>query len=157
MPTGSKGGKRPADERCGRKLKLPKAVASIYKAVEELDAQYGEKYGRKFTPDGHLVGSIGEVIAAEALGLALHRNSHPGHDACDANGHDVQIKMTAGKSIAMYDTCDRLVVLRVLSPEEAEIVYDGPGAPAWEKARKEGRNGQRVVSLAKLRAIAHAE
>lgn len=27
----------------------------------------------------------------------------------------------------MYATCDRLVVLRVLSPEEAENVYDGPG------------------------------
>jgi hypothetical protein len=38
--------------------------------------------------------------------------SRPGHDAYDANG-DVQIKMTAGTSVAMYATCDRLVVLRV--------------------------------------------
>jgi hypothetical protein len=79
--------------------------------------------------------------------------SQSGQDAYDANG-DVQIKMTAGKSVAMYATCDRLVVLRFVSPEEAEIVYDGPGQLAWEKAGKIGKNGQRVVSLARLRAIA---
>jgi len=91
-------------------------------------------------------------VAAEALGLTLHPMSRAGHDAYDANG-DVQIKMTAGKSVAMYSDCCRLVVLHVVSPAEAEIVYDGKGAPAWAGAGKAGKNGQRVVSLAKLRAI----
>lgn len=118
-----------------RRVRLPEPVSRIYKAAAELEALYPS---RRFTPDGHLVGSIGEVIAAEALGLQLYPMSRPGHDARDANG-DVQIKMTAGSSIAMYATCDRLVVLRALSPEEAEIVYDGPGAPAWEGAGKRGR------------------
>lgn len=99
------------------------------------------------------MGSIGEVIAAEALGLTLYPMSRSGHDAYDANG-DVQIKMTAGNSLAMYATCVRLVVPRVVSPQEAEIVYDGPGQPVWEKAGKMGKNGQRVVSLSRLRAIA---
>ena len=111
--------------------------------------------GRSFAPDGHLVGSIGEVIAAEALGLTLHSMSRAGHDAFDANG-DVQIKMTARDRVAMYDTCDRLVVLRVVSPKEAEIVYDGPGKPVWERAGKMGKNGQRVVSLYRLKQIANA-
>jgi hypothetical protein len=131
-----------------KRIALPAPVAKIYEAVAELE----KTYGRKFTPDGHLVGSIGEVIAAEALGLTLHPASYPGHDAFDENG-DVQIKMTAGKSVAMYATCTRLVVLRVISPHEAEIVYDGPGEPAWSGAGKVGKNGQRVVSLSRLRAI----
>jgi hypothetical protein len=88
------------------RVKLPKQVAEIYRAVHELEAKYE---GRKFTPDGHLVGSIGEVIAAEALGLELYPASHPGHDARDANGRDVQIKMTSGKSVSFYSTCDRLL------------------------------------------------
>ena len=134
------------------KVKLPGPVAAIYKAVAELEAAYP---GRKFTPDGHLVGSIGEVVAAEALGLKLYPSSHPGHDGFDDAG-DVQIKMTAGKSIAMYATCKRLVVLQVVSPEEAAIVYDGPGDPVWAIARKSAKNGQSVVSLAKLRALATA-
>jgi hypothetical protein len=128
---------------------LPEPVARIYSASAALEALYP---GRKFTPDGHLVGSIGEVIAAEALGLTLYPMSRPGHDAYDGNG-DVQIKMTAGNRIAMYSCCERLVVLRVVSPKEAEVVYDGPGKPVWEKAGKKGKNGQRVVSLHRLRAI----
>jgi len=133
-----------------KKIKLPPPVAKIYQAVAELEALY---YPRKFTPDGHLVGSIGEVVAAKALGLKLHPMSHPGHDAYDENG-EVQIKMTAGKSVAMRSDCARLVVLHVISPVEAEIVYDGPGAPVWACAGKP-RNGQSVVSLAKLRALSN--
>ncbi len=137
----------------GRLVRLPPPVARIYEAVKELQEQYSDS-GRTFTPDGHLVGSIGEVIAAEALGLTLYRNSHPGHDAHDGKGGDVQIKMTAGKSVAMYETSVRLVVLKVVSSKEAEIVYDGPGAPVWNVAGKVGKNGQRVVSLSRLREIA---
>ncbi len=95
------------------------------------------------------------MIAAEALGLTLYPMSKPGHDAFDANG-DVQIKLTAGKSIAMYACCVRLVVLRVVSPEEAEIVYDGAGQPAWDAAGAMQKNGQGTISLSKLRAIAAA-
>ncbi len=133
-----------------RRVKLPEQVAAIYRAVSELEALYPE---RKFTPDGHLVGSIGEVIAAKALGLKLHRASFPAHDAFDVNGN-VQIKMTGGKQVALSATCDRLVVLQIISPEEAEIVYDGKGHLAWVESRKPGKNGQRVISIKRLRAIA---
>src|SRR5882672_10846525 len=110
-----------------KRVPLPEPVARIYNAIAELEALYP---GRKFTPDGHLVGSIGEVVAAAALGLTLYPMSRQGHDAYDVN-RDVQIKMTAGNSVAMYATCDRLVVLRIVSPAEAEIMYDGPGQPVW--------------------------
>lgn len=132
------------------RIRLPAPVADVYRAVEALSTAYP---GRKFTPDGHLVGSIGEVVAAEALGLTLYPGSHPGHDAFDADGRDVQIKMTGGKSVSLYATCDRLVVLRVVSPEEAEIVYDGPGAPVWAAAGAMQKNGQRPISLSRLRTV----
>ena len=119
----------------------------------ELDELY-KSFKRKFTPDGHLVGSIGEVIAAEALGLTLYPVGREGHDAHDGKGGDVQIKMTSGNSVGMYAESIRLIVLKIVSPEEAEIVYDGPGKPAWACAGKKGKHGQRVVSLAKLRALA---
>jgi hypothetical protein len=137
-----------------RRIALPGPVAAIYRAVSELESQFPP---RKFTPDGHMVGSIGEVVAAEALGLTLYPMSTAGHDACDAAGGGVQIKMTAGRSIALYADCTRLVVLRVVSPEEAEIFYDGPGAPVWAAARRPGKNGQRVISLSKLRTLSAAE
>jgi len=34
----------------------------------------------------------------------------------------------------MYADCERLIVLRIVSPEQAEIVYDGCGAPIWAAA-----------------------
>ena len=134
-----------------KRIPLPPAVARIYEAVAELEARYP---GRKFTPDGHMVGSIGEVIAAEELRLTLHPPSYPGHDAFDANG-DIQIKITGqkGNSVALRATCSRLVVLKIVSPHEAEIVYDGPGEPVWAAAGSKGSNGQKPISLSRLRKI----
>jgi hypothetical protein len=132
-----------------QRIALPCAVKKIYEAVEELSAMYP---GRPFTPDGHLVGSIGEVIAAEAFGLKLYPPSQAGHDAYDDNG-DVQIKLTGGNSISMYATCDRLLVLKIVSVEEAEIAYDGPGNIAWEHAGAMAKNGQRRISLSRLKGL----
>lgn len=136
-------------DRNAPRIRLPEPVARIYRATADLEAMYP---GRKFTPDGHMVGSIGEVIAAEALNLTLYPASQPTHDAYDDNG-DVQIKLTAGNRISMYACCDRLVVLRIVSPEEAEIVYDGPGEPAWNAAGKMAKNGQRPITLYRLRQL----
>ena len=66
--------------------------------------------------------------------------SHPVHDAYDANG-DVQIAMTIGDRAAMYGPCKRPVVLRVVSPEEAKIVFHGAGDLAWSSAAKPRRTG----------------
>ncbi len=140
----------PAPTGVGRRVALPEPVARIYEAVRSLEATYP---GRKFTPDGHLVGSIGEVVAAEALGLTLHPASYPGHDAVDPAGRQVQIKLTSGNSVSLYACCDRLVVLRIVSPVEAEVVFDGDGEPAWNLAGGMQKNGQRVISLAKLRKL----
>lgn len=40
---------------------LPKLLSDLYVIVAKLEALAP---GRKFTPDGHLVGSIGEAVAA---------------------------------------------------------------------------------------------
>jgi hypothetical protein len=137
-----------------RRVPLPPAVAKLYDVVAELEAAYP---CRKFTPDGHLVGSIGEVVAAEALGLTLYPSmSHTGHDGRDANGRDVQIKLTSRDAVSMNGDCDRLIVLRIVSPHEAEIAFDLDGHEAWTQARKPAKNGQRVITFARLRQIALA-
>jgi hypothetical protein len=135
----------------GDKFPLPRAVAKIYEAVDELKAEFP---GRPFTPDGHLVGSIGEVMARKAFGFELYPPSHKGHDAkCKMRG-DVEVKITAGKSVSFYGDCNHLIVLKIISPKEARVIYDGPGAPVLEVAGKAQKNGQRRASLAKIRALA---
>ncbi|WP_407664078.1 DUF6998 domain-containing protein [Microvirga alba] len=131
-------------------IQLPPAVRAIYAAVAELEAAYP---GRKFTPDGHLVGSIGEVIAAETFGLELFPMSERGHDARDQEGRLVQVKLTGGRSVSLYYTCERLIVLRMVSTAEAEVVYDGPGEPVWNACGPMQKNGQRPISITKLRSL----
>lgn len=46
------------------RIKLTAPVADIYRAVAALEQLYP---GRKFTPDGHLVGSMGEVIVRDLV------------------------------------------------------------------------------------------
>jgi hypothetical protein len=70
---------------------------------------------------------------------------------------DVQIKMTSGASVSLYATSTRLVVLKVINSEEAEIVYDGPGEPAWAMAGKLQKNGQRTIRLSKLKQLGEAD
>lgn len=65
-------------------------IKTIYELVAKLEKQYP---GRHFTPDGHMLGSIGEVYAAERYGLKLYDASHPIHDAIAADGREIQIKL----------------------------------------------------------------
>ncbi len=113
--------------------------------MEKLERAYP---GRHFTPNGHLVGSLGEIIAREVFGFDLYPASHAGHDAhCRTRGN-VEIKITAGKHIALRGPCEHLIVLKIVSPEMAEVVYDGSGAGLWEMAGKTASNEQRRLSLA---------
>jgi hypothetical protein len=137
--------------KVGDCVKLPPAVARIYEAVEELTESYP---GRPFTPDGHLVGSIGEVVAREVFGFDLYPPSHKGHDAnCKIRG-EVEVKITAGKRVAFRGDCNHLIVLQITSPEYAEIVYDGLGAPVLAIAGRIQKNGQRSAAVSKIKAIA---
>ena len=109
--------------------------------------------GRKFTIDGHLVGSIGEVIVAEHYGLDLLPNSTKTHDARTKDGKMVQIKATQVKGIAISSEPDYLIVIRLLSDGSWEEIYNGPGRAAWDNACKMQKNGQRPISLSKLRNL----
>jgi hypothetical protein len=89
-------------------------------------------------------------VARETFGFELLPASAPGHDAVCTTRGQVQIKITAGKSIGMRAECEHLIVLRIVSPQEAEIVYDGKGDVAWQLAGPLQKNGQRMLRLSKL-------
>jgi hypothetical protein len=70
---------------------VPAIVERLYDLVGELERAFP---GRPFTPDGHLVGSLGEVLASHHYGLILLPCSSPCHDATAPNGTRVQVKAT---------------------------------------------------------------
>jgi len=129
---------------------IPELVERLYAIVSELEAQFP---GRPFTPDGHLVGSIGEVLAAAHYNLRLLPCSSEYHDAVAPDGRQVQIKVTQGQQVAMRSTCDHLLVLRLQKDGAATEAYNGPGEMAWDAAGPMQRNGQRPIRLSTLRKL----
>lgn len=133
---------------------VPALVTALYRIVAELESLFP---GRHFTPDGHLVGSLGEAFAAYAFDLELTTASAKSTDALTADGRRVEIKATQRNAVALTadpePMPDILIVLRLLETGSAELVYNGPAAPAWHVAGGAQKNGQRRISLSRLRTL----
>lgn len=132
-------------------------VSELHAVVDRLEELYP---GRRFTPDGHLVGSIGEVTAATLFDVALLTASSVGHDALAADGRRVEIKATYGRSgVGIRRTsggvAESLLVLKLskVPGEDHEVVYNGPFELVYTQLGRFQSNGAAVVSLSRLRKL----
>lgn len=128
---------------------LSDKIKELYKIVNELEREYP---GRKFTIDGHLIGSIGEVIVGKAYGLKLLPVGVKIHDAITEEGRLVQIKATQKNRVALSSEPQYLIVIKVLPDGSWNEVYNGPGDLVWEKAC-EAKNKMRLIALSKLKFL----
>ena len=136
---------------------MPEDVRTAIKKIFRSCQRLTELTKRPFSPDGHLVGSFGEVVAAELLNLTLMPPSNDGYDAIDDQGRRVEIKATTRTSIGLSASGtrgERLVVVVVDGDGETEVAYDGPTAPAWDAAGKAQKYGQRRISVSTLKKLA---
>jgi hypothetical protein len=131
--------------------RFPQLLRAIYDAVDALEEMFP---GRHFTPDGHLVGSLGEALASYHYGIRLSDASAQCHDGV-CGTRNVQVKATQGDRIALSSEPEHLLVLRLQRDGNFSEEYNGPGAPVWSSVRHKPRpkNGQYQVSLAALRRI----
>jgi hypothetical protein len=129
---------------------IPTIMNKLNELVNELESHFP---GRKFTLDGHLVGSIGEVIASYLYDLKLLPASRVSHDAQTLDGRMVQIKVTQGNSVALRDKPDYLIVLKLVKNCTPEEIYNGPGDLVWGNCGKEQKNGMCAIGLSKLRVL----
>jgi len=125
-------------------------LGDLYTAADGLERIFP---GRKFTLDGHLVGSIGEVVAAYMFDLDLHPASTQGHDARARDGRHVEIKLTQGRGVAIRHEPEHLIVLHRPIGGPIRVVFNGPGPVAWAAAGAMQKNGQRPISLSRLTAL----
>jgi len=130
-----------------------KKVNRLIGIVRELESLYSD---RKFTLDGHLVGSIGEVLAAEKYNLSLLPSSSEIHDAVDQTGRLIQIKTTQINSIALSSEPDYLLVQKLLPDGATKEIYFGPGKIIWDNCGKMQKNGQRRISLNAIKKLKKA-
>lgn len=128
--------------------RLSELIRDIYAAVDELEQMFP---GRHFTPDGHMVGSIGEAIAAYYYAIELLPASAKRHDG-KVNGRRVRVKTTQGKRVAISSEPQYLLVLQLTREGDFREIYSGPGSHVW--ARVSGKplpkNGQYRVGLSTL-------
>lgn len=133
--------------------RLSQQIQQLFKISAELELDFPR---RKFTLDGHLIGSIGEVIAAFHYNLELLTSSSEKHDAVSADGRFIQIKATQGnRFIGLRSEPDYMIVLWINSKSGETIeIYNGPGALVWEMCGKLVSTGERRISLSLLKQIA---
>lgn len=133
---------------------LKEQAAEKIKELYEISAELERLFpGRHYTPDGHMIGSIGEALAASYYGLELFPASEETHDAKAPDGRLVQIKATQIGRISLSSEPRWLLVLRIHPDGAFSEEYNGPGKLAWEHCGKMQKNGQRPISLAKLRKL----
>ena len=116
--------------------------------------------GRPFTPDGHMVGSIGEVHAAYAYGVELYAPGYPVHDGkvmVADKIREVQVKLTRGRDVAINGFYDLLLVFRLNENGGFEEIYNGDGKRPWQMLNDTGRlparNGEINITLNALRSL----
>ena len=123
--------------RTGRKEQMNKSdrdfiedkVFNLLKIVNDLEKRFE---GRRFTLDGHLFGSIGEVLAVYYYGVDLYPSGVPVHDG-EKDGKKVQIKITQGDTVDIKTVPEHLLVL-FLHKQDVDVnqkdavyeVYNGP-------------------------------
>ena len=136
--------------------RIRELIPVLYSVVHELE---DAAPGRKFTPDGHMVGSIGEVIAADRYGLELNAASTEGFDAVAPDKRKVEIKTTQQERgyFALRPPCwpdVHLLALKV-SPIDgsARVVFNGPYELVWENCGPLQKWGGRTITVAKAEML----
>ncbi len=136
---------------------LSDAIRQLYRIIDTLETDFSE-HNRRFTLDGHLLGSIGEVYVAERYNIKLFISSFKGHDGITKDGSErlVQIKVTQSrarkKAIGLSSEPKWLLVLQVNDEGEFIEIYNGPGDIVWNlvKDKQKPSNGQYQVALSRL-------
>ena len=107
--------------------------------------------GRHFTLDGHLVGSIGEIMAAYYYGIELYEASAPTHDGKTCDGKEVQIKITQQNRVVINQEPEYLIVLFLnRSTGEISEIYNGTGEIPWNTAYIYEKHKTRYMLVSKL-------
>jgi hypothetical protein len=132
--------------------KFQTLVKQLYATVKNLEEMFP---GRHFTPDGLMVGSLGECLVADAYGLELQTASNKGYDAITHSGLEVEITATQTNTVAFRSQPQHTIIIKILPDGTFEEIYNGPGALVWDqfKGKRLPTNGQFQISLIKLRKL----
>jgi hypothetical protein len=128
-------------------------ICELYSIVAELQLLFP---GLKFTPDGRMVGDIGEAIGETYYGIDRFRCGNPGTDGAVC-GREVQIKTTQGLDVSVKKpkSGDLLLVIKLASDGTWQEKYNGDSERVWKalERQKETRAGEKAISLRRLQLL----
>jgi hypothetical protein len=130
------------------KGRFKKLIQNLYTIVRELEGMFP---GRRFTLDGHMVGSIGEAFADYHYGVELYPPSHKVHDGV-ADGVQIQIKTTQKTGVEIKHKPDKLLVFKLEKDGDLREIYNGDGKRVWGFLSKKKPNdrGEKSISISQL-------
>ena len=135
---------------------LKKAIKHLYLSVKKLNSVFPDK---PFTPDGRIIGDIGEVIASLKFNIVLDKKLREHWDGyrIDSLGkrHEVQIKATQKDETYLKEPPHEgdLIVFKIFNNGEWECCYKGKIIRVWNSLAKQKpvSNGAKFIKLAKLK------
>ena len=131
-----------------------KEIRTIYQAVKSLEKRYPR---RKFTPDGILVGTLGEVLAEEKYDLELLPPKTKDFDAVDCRGREVQIRCNQRNTtpIKRGATKGMFLALKLLPDGSIREIFNGPASVSHQltEGRKADASGFVGLSHNRLRKL----
>lgn len=131
-------------------------IASIYNIANELGKEFKIT---KCTPDGHLLGAIGQIAAKMAfeLDFGSERTEHNcTWTSDDGTKIDIQVRSSGKGSIAIREEPEYLIAIGINENGKLQLLYNGPGKYVWEiiekqnQSQKSASNNQ--LKLAQLKA-----
>lgn len=132
-------------------------VSQLIRLYYSLTAELGRLFPkRSFTPDGHVVESFCEALAAQSFDLELLPASSKIHNARTRDkAMLVQIKSVQGETVALRSdqVPQHLLVMKLSAEGVAEVIYNGPGVMAYATQGKQPSDGPRTIRLSTLRKI----
>lgn len=137
---------------------LKEAIKDLYLSVDRLRTSFPK---RKFTPDGRMIGDIGEAIASLEFNVIIDEKSKKHWDGhrIDSMGKErkVQVKTTQKDGTYLKEPPGEgnLLVFKIYSSGIWECCYDGPILRVWKALAKQkpDNTGAKLISLNKLKEI----
>ena len=111
-----------------------KRIASIYEIANELGREFNIS---KCTPDGHLLGAIGQIAAKIAFGLQFGSNEKEHNCTWSDKGKilNIQVRSTGRGSVAIRKEPEYLIAIEITETGRLYLLYNGPGKFVWEMVR----------------------
>ena len=124
-------------------------IAEIYKIANELGRAFNID---RCTPDGHLLGAIGQIAEKIAFNLEFARQEEEHNCVWSAGGKiiNVQVRCSARGSIAIRKEPENLIALEIVETGKIRLLFNGPGKYVWCKIEHQKSN-QKTVSSRILR------